>query len=464
MRNKYIIYRILSIIGICVLWNLNVKAESFDYEKIVYHIVDAEQKTCEVRYTDNLEYSGDIEIPTIVEFEGVEYQVVGIGEYAFAGRGEITTIKLPESVRYIGRNAFESCTSLKAVNIPEAVTEIHEQTFYKALSLETVSLDNIISIEKGAFSNCHALSDIEFSPSLERLGDSAFQNCRNIVTLTIPDLTYMGINVFEGCSSLESIDISNLRTIPSYTFSGCNGLKEIYLPVDLETVGNNAFYGCSSLTDIQFPEKIKMLEDSSFALCTGLKKIEITGEDIVIGAGAFMGCNGITEVILDGVAEISEEAFANDDSITFISMNPTIQNIGNRAFKNCFSISRIICDRNIPPALSNTSFETVIYSDATLIVPYQKTLLYMQTPPWSYFSKFEELPDTGIDEILDTGITITTENGQLKISGFFGLVEVFSMDGRCEFSSDCKGEINFQPSSSGIYIIKCGDRSAKIKI
>ena len=93
-------------------------------------------------------YEGSIYIPssiTITDNEEIEpwessydhehkYAVTSIGEAAFAGCCNLTSIYIPASVKWIGDGAFYCCSSLTKVTIPSGVTEIGDGAFYKCSS------------------------------------------------------------------------------------------------------------------------------------------------------------------------------------------------------------------------------------------------------------------------------------------------------------------------------------------
>jgi hypothetical protein len=54
-------------------------------------------------------YSGKIIIPEEVSYEGQTYKVTGIGESAFSGCTNLTSVVLPNSVKSIKNSAFYLC-------------------------------------------------------------------------------------------------------------------------------------------------------------------------------------------------------------------------------------------------------------------------------------------------------------------------------------------------------------------
>ena len=72
------------------------------------------------------DYSGSVVIPEKFTYEGVEYSVTSIGNYAFSVSSRLTSVTIPNSVTSIGDDAFSSCRGLTSVTIPNSVTSIGE--------------------------------------------------------------------------------------------------------------------------------------------------------------------------------------------------------------------------------------------------------------------------------------------------------------------------------------------------
>ena len=88
--------------------------------------VEVSYKT-EKKYND---YSGSVVIPKEVTYENNTLKVTGIGERAFYGCIDLTSITIPNSVTNIGEMAFEHCSSLTSITIPNSVTSIEFATFW----------------------------------------------------------------------------------------------------------------------------------------------------------------------------------------------------------------------------------------------------------------------------------------------------------------------------------------------
>ena len=81
--------------------------------------------------------------------------VVIIGDGAFSGCHELTSVTIPNSVKRIGKNAFWFCKSLKSIEIPDSVTNIGRIAFWNCDGLKSVTISKHCNIEKNSFpQNC----------------------------------------------------------------------------------------------------------------------------------------------------------------------------------------------------------------------------------------------------------------------------------------------------------------------
>ena len=78
--------------------------------------------------------------------------------------------------------------------------------------------------------------DLSETTGLTEIRDSAFYNCQNLQSITIPNgVTQIGDVAFFGCESLESIVIPEKVTQIGYSaFEDCKSLKNITIPVLFE--------------------------------------------------------------------------------------------------------------------------------------------------------------------------------------------------------------------------------------
>ena len=93
---------------------------------------------------------------------------------------------------------------------------------------------------------------IKFKKPITKIGYSAFYDCTNLTSTTIPNsVTEIGNSAFEGCTSLKSITIpDSVTSIGEWAFSNCTSLTSITIPNSVTKIGNYAFDGCTSLTRV----------------------------------------------------------------------------------------------------------------------------------------------------------------------------------------------------------------------
>ncbi|MBQ2679271.1 MAG: leucine-rich repeat protein [Firmicutes bacterium] len=233
--------------------------------------------------------------------------VTSIGDGAFWGCENMTSVELPDSMTSIGDAAFYICHNLTSVIIPKNVTNI-EVSFYYCWGLTEVNVDPenpVYTSADGVLINKNK-AELKYYPegktdknytvpdSVKSIGDGAFYRSK-VTNVKIPEgVTSIGDSAF-FLSSIESIEIPNSVTdIGKGAFTACNNLKSISIPYGVESIKEYTFEGCSSLESVEIPQTITEIGEAAFSGCTSLKDIYYGGTQDQWNE-YFSGFNGLPE-------------------------------------------------------------------------------------------------------------------------------------------------------------------------
>ena len=202
----------------CLLGSNRVSAYDFEVDGIYYDVVSLSDFTCSVTSGDT-KYEGDIVIPATVNYSNRTLTVVEVGNSAFSGCSNLTSITIPNTITSVGNNAFNGCTKLKHVVIEDGETVLNLGHNY---------------YERGLFYDCPIRSvylgrDLSYNSS-QYYGLFPFYKKTELTELTIGNsVTTIGYSAFRECSGLTSVTIPNSVTTIGYcAFQNCNGLTTLY--------------------------------------------------------------------------------------------------------------------------------------------------------------------------------------------------------------------------------------------
>ena len=159
-------------------------------------------------------YSQKSKIKTVEVKDGV----TSIGNRAFYGVSNLTSISLPESMEEIGDYAFNGCSSLTDVVFPQSLTALGKRAFYGCRALSEVLLpDDVLYLEDKVFSNCTSLETVKLPNNQEEMSDSVFEGCSLLNSITIPaSVQVFGEDMFMDCP--EDININVYYNSPAVSF------------------------------------------------------------------------------------------------------------------------------------------------------------------------------------------------------------------------------------------------------
>ena len=209
----------------------------------------------------------------------------------------LAELSIPENVDSIGQGAFAGCNELTTVTMPTC--RMGDAVFSNCEKLETVIIGSAMVIPAATFRGCTSLTAVEGAENIVAIGERAFEGDTALTSFNFgKGIRTIGASAFAG-TSLDKINLaeaSELTEINDQTFADA-ALTEVSLPDGLTTIGNGAFFGNSTLTDIVLPQQIIAIGQHSFANTT-LSSLELPLALEEIGDYALLGQSSIEELIL----------------------------------------------------------------------------------------------------------------------------------------------------------------------
>ena len=312
-----------------------------------------------------------------------------IADGAFAGAANLAEVYLPDSLAAIGAGAFADCPKLDEIHGLDDVATVAADAFSGSLfetfrlawsgtvvtgfkgpiQAEIVIPANATGIAMGAFSNQTAITSVVVEgTNAVTIGNSAFEGCANLATVSVGGPAKIGANAFLNCTSLTNAGFGGIPSIGARAFEGCALLAAIELPETLADIGAAAFKDCATLADIHLPASLVTMGEYAFAGCAGITNV--TGGDglLEIRKSAFDGTawydapmegDGFTEVVLGhvllkirgvlpasyeistNVTMVSSEAFLGQTTLSDLYIGTEVAGILDRAFAGCTSLGSV---------------------------------------------------------------------------------------------------------------------------
>ena len=263
------------------------------------------------------------------------HPVGAIGEWAFSGHYELSSITLPEGLTAIGDGAFFSCDALTSVSLPESLTAIGENAFYNCASLQAFAIPaSVTSLTGNPFIGCTALTELSVAagnPVFEARSGLLYRRADNTLLCWPQGLATGACTVPAGTAAIGSA-----------AFMNCEEITEITLPEGVTALHSSAFRFCLGLTAIRLPAGITVLEDSVFEGCSSLQSINLPEGLAAIPAWLLRDCDSLTAVTVpDGAVSIGMDAFEFSDSLQRMTLPGSLTEISVFAFNDCPALTDV---------------------------------------------------------------------------------------------------------------------------
>ena len=279
-----------------------VKAGTFYNCRALTTLIISDNATLDASFTAKNAYAnGTLETVKIGKGE--------IGNSAFNGCPNLTTVELGNGVTSVGDNAFSKCTALTSVNIGDGVTSIGKNAFNGCTALANANI-GIGAIGESAFNGCTSLANVTLGNGVTSIGKNAFLRCTALTSISIGSgVTSIESGAFNGCTALTNANIGS-GSIGASAFQDCSRLADVTLGDGVTSIGANAFLRCKALTSMNIGSSVGIIENYAFSGCAALEEVTISAAQI--GNQAFRSAYALKKVTLgDGVEAIPAGALSS---------------------------------------------------------------------------------------------------------------------------------------------------------
>lgn len=199
----------------------------------------------------------EISIPD--EIDG--YKVVGISDKAFCGEASLNKVTLGKYITYIGEEAFFG-TGIKSIVIPDSVETVYGSAFNECENLVSMTLPITAYFEEGMWPN--NLQTINYTKGTDGIGfDYEIAEVKN-TPCYINRYNDMKVTFGEGIERIGEYAFYNLKGVTTYT-----------MPASLQSIGDYAFYRNSSLENVKTSEGLVKIGYGAFAECESLESVNL---------------------------------------------------------------------------------------------------------------------------------------------------------------------------------------------
>lgn len=227
---------------------------------------------------------------------------------------KVETVKFPASVRIVGESAF-AASNLIGVDLPATVERVGDYAFSNCRKLDVVTVLEPVTFGRGVFKDCCSLQTVSFGYAIAEIPEAMFEGCGEYSAALPESVTKVGGYAFHR-AGLESVDMRTLKEIGDFAFAEMPYLKEVIFEMgNTVNVGKGAFYNSLAITEL--PNWEGVLPELVLSSTTGGKNLSVA------------------------YSEIGEAAFANNQTVEYLTLTRAVKSVAPHAFRNMKSLKQV---------------------------------------------------------------------------------------------------------------------------
>lgn len=321
-------------------------------------------------------------------------QNIGIGKSIFGVAG---TAELPS----YDINGMLGGT---VTSITSGTPAIRQYGFYNYAALQHLVLSALTSVGNSAFENCTGLLTVS-APLLTALSNRMCYGDTKLTSLTTGQLSAIAAHALYNCQQLETLDLSSVTEIMDYGLYNCYKIALANGELKTPTIGAYGCYYLDNSVSAGFKYKPSAPATLGNYALQYARVTEVDGDFTVIGNYAISNCSQLKKLNMKINGGLGDYALANNSYVTEFKLKPdsNITAVNQYAFyymgwsrSNPSTTDRLVIDLSgcTFPSVGNYAFRYIRYTDVhlpatvTTIKPYafqnsQYFNLYMHgnTPP-----------------------------------------------------------------------------------
>lgn len=273
--------------------------------------------------------------------------------------------KIPDGVETLAKGSFALVNEVTAIQLNDVKT-IEKGAFYATRNLRNIELGaSVKTIQDGAISGTPDLTRFDVASNnpnyiADNEGVIYTKNKEELVLYpsgkggeytTLPDTKKIRNRAFHTAQKVTKVNFNaNLEEIGNDVFQYDSNLKEITFeaPSKLQKIGTWTFY-MTGLETLNLPASLKEIGWTAFGNNNKLKTVTIADNSQLksIGVDAFSNNTALETFTFNGssvLETVDGGAFRNDNKLTHFNFPATVKTIGGSAFNGTTSMTHVTFD------------------------------------------------------------------------------------------------------------------------